>query len=135
MAIWNRPMAREEYDINEDSHGKYTCTLKDEDDAAVLLTSIGSITMTLIEERTGTEVNDRTAQDVLNTNDCTYNATSGLFTWNVQIEDTDIVNTSTGIGKREPHLATISFLWASGTKQHHHEVVLNVLNLRSVPQA
>jgi hypothetical protein len=127
-------MAREEYDINEDSHGKYTCTLKDEDGSAVLLSSIGSITMTIIEDRLALPVNSRTAQDVLNANDCTYNATSGLFTWNVQIEDTDIVNTNTAIGKREPHLATISFLWASGTKQHHHEVVLNVLNLRSVPQ-
>lgn len=128
-------MAREEYNINEDSHGKYTCTIKDEDGSAVLLSSIGSITMTLIEERSATEVNDRTAQDVKNTNNCTFHETSGLFTWNVQIGDTDIVNTNTGIGSREPHLATISFLWASGAKQHHHEVVLNVLNLRSVPQA
>jgi hypothetical protein len=126
---------RDEFEIDEDSSGKVTFTLLDENDSAVTLADMGSITMTLIESNGGTTVNSRSAQNVLNTNNCTFHNTSGLFTWNVQIADTDIVNTSTPIRHREPHLATITFLWSSGTKQKQHEILLNVLNLRSVPQA
>jgi hypothetical protein len=126
---------REEYDINEDSFAPYTTTLTSDGSTAIALASINSIVMTLIEMNGSgaTPVNSRSNQNVLNTNNCTMHATSGLFTWNIQVEDTDIVNTSTPIGAKEPHLATFTVTWDT-TKKMHFEVLLKVLNLRSVPQ-
>jgi hypothetical protein len=128
---------RDEFDINEDSHGKLTFLLEDEDGDPVLSADIDSIVMTLIEANGSgeTAINSRDNQDVFDAHDCTMHATSGLFTWNIQIEDTDITNQYTAIGQKEPHLATFTFTWDGGEKQAHKEILLNVLNLRSVPQA
>jgi hypothetical protein len=128
-------MAREEFDINEDSNGKLTFTLKDETETVVPSADIGSIVCTMVELGGAAAVNSRTNQNVFNANNCTFHATSGLFTWNVQILDTDIINTSIAIGQTEKHLATFTFTWSSGTKAFHQEILLNVLNLRSVPHA
>lgn len=121
-----------ELQINEDSFGEITATLQDESGTAIALTDIDSLEMTLIEVHSGDIINSRQKQNVLNTNNCTVHATSGLFTWNVQPDDTSIEG-STRIGQREEHLATFTLTWDT-TKQLHFEILLQVLNLRSVPQ-
>lgn len=126
-------MARTELDIDEKTYGVITCTLQDEDGDAVAASVIDSIEMTLIDVYSGDVIDDRQKQNVKNANDCTIHDTSGLFTWNVQVEDTTIQNSNLPIGQREPHLATITVTWDT-TKQMHFEILLNVLNLRSVPQ-
>jgi hypothetical protein len=127
---------REEYDINEDSYAPYTTTLTSDGETPITLASVDSIEMTLVntsETVLATSiVNGRQKQNVLNTNDCTFHATSGLFTWDIQPEDIAIVG-STPIGKIERHLATFTITWDT-TKKMHFEVELHILNLRNVPQ-
>lgn len=120
---------------NERSSQEYSVTINDENGDPVALDAIDSITMTIVETQTGTTVNSRSNQNVLNSNNCTFHATSGLFTWAVQPADTAIVNSDTPVGKREIHLATLTFKWASEAKEWHREIALKVLNLRSVPQS
>jgi hypothetical protein len=122
-----------EVECNEASSLEITATIQDEDDAAVALAAINSIEMTLVETAGGTIVNSRQKQNVLNANNCTMAATSGLFTWSVQAADTAIVNSATAIGDREVHLATFTVVWDT-TKQVQFQVRLKVLNLHSVPQ-
>ena len=122
-------------DVNENSTYKYSATLLDENGDAIALASINSIKMTLIDTITGNIINSRDGQDVKNTNDCTMGSTDGEFVWNVQIEDTTIESPlAIPTNKRETHLATVSVLWASSTKQVNHEIVLKVLNMTSIPQ-
>ena len=121
-------------DVQERTSGAYEATLLDEDDAAIAAASIDSITLTLIETRSGDVVNSRSAQSVLNANGGTMHATSGLFRWEWEPEDTAILG-STPNSDIERHLATITVTWDSGTKQQHREVLLRIKNLRSVPQA
>ena len=129
-------MSRTELSINESTSHVLTATLKKLDATNTLVplpaAEIDSIEMTLINELGGAIINSRQKQDVLNTNDCEMHATSGLFTWDVQVEDTEIVG-DTPVGSREKHLATITVTWDT-TKQMHFEILLLVKNLRSVPQ-
>lgn len=123
-------MADKELNINEETYGVITATLTSDGSTAIASASVDSITCTLIETQTGTTINSRSAQDVFNANNCTLHATSGLFTWNVQPEDTTITG-NPAIGQREHHLATFTVTWNT-TKKMHFEIQLNVLNLRSV---
>lgn len=122
---------RTELAINERTSAPVTCTLKDEAGVVIPLADIDSIEMTLIETNTGNTVNSRAKQNVLNTNNCSMHATSGLFTWNVQVEDTTVSVVS--VGETEKHLATFTVVWDT-SKQMHFEVMLLIENLRSVPQ-
>ena len=71
----------------------FTETFNDEAGVAIPLTNISSIVMTYYTaDEAQAAVNARTAQNVLNANNCTYHATSGLFTWNGQAADTKIIN-------------------------------------------
>ena len=130
-------MARTELSINESTSHVVTATLKklDATNTLVALASadIDSIEMTLIEVRSGDIINSRQKQDVFDANNCTMHATSGLFTWEVQPEDTEILNTGTQVGAIEQHLATFTVVWDTD-KEMHFEIMLLVKNLRSVPQ-
>lgn len=123
-----------ELEINERSTFVYTAILKDEDGNPVELAAIDSLTLTIIEEESGDVVNSRNAQDVLNNNNVTLHASTGLLTWNVQVLDTAIVNTETPYGSFETHIATFTIAWTDGAeeKQMHREIFLKVKNLRSV---
>lgn len=118
-----------EIEVNESSSLVYTATLKDEDDDPILAADISALTLTLIETDSGDVVNSRDGQNVLNTNNCTIHATSGLFTWNIQVEDTEILGA--GVDEFETHLATITVGWGTG-RQMHREILIKVKNLRSV---
>ncbi|MDB4786215.1 hypothetical protein OAG36_00625 [bacterium] len=120
--------------IDETTYGVYTSTLLDDASAAITLASIDSITMTLIEFSTEVVVNSREAQDILNANNCTMHATSGLFTWEIQPADTAIVVSGASLSSREVHLATITVVWNT-TKKMHREIKLRIKNLTSVPQS
>lgn len=125
---------RTELEINENTQAPVTATLTSDGSTAIPSANINSIEMTLLEVVSGDIINSRQKQDVFGTNNCTMHATSGLFIWTVQVEDTEIVNTSvTPVGSIEKHLATITVTW-DNTKQMHFEILLLVKNLRSVPQ-
>lgn len=129
-------MSRSVIEVNENTSLPITATLKDSAGTVIPSASIVSIEMTLVNVVNTTLatsiINSRQKQDVFNANDCTYHATSGLFTWNVQVEDTTILG-STPTGQRESHLATITVVWDTD-KQMQQEIELAVLNLRNVPQ-
>ena len=118
-------------ECNVESTLTVTATLTDASGSAVAAPDIDSIVCDYIETSTGDAINSRTAQSVLNANNCTMHATSGLFTWNVQTADTSIVNTSTQIGDFEHHLATFVVTWDT-TSKLPFRVLLKVRNLRSV---
>jgi hypothetical protein len=127
---------REEYEINEDSYAPYTTTLTSDGSTPITLAAISTIEMTLVNVADTTLatsiINSRQKQNVKNANNCTMHATSGLFTWDIQPDDVEIVG-STPIGGKEKHLATFTVTWDT-TKQMHFEVLLIIENLRSVPQ-
>lgn len=120
--------------MDESSTGTYTSTLQDEDGNAIVLTDVDSMTMTLIEESGGSTINSRSAQDILNTNDVTFHATSGLLTWDIQVEDTALQLSTTAVESKERHLAVITIVWST-TKRMHREILLRCLNLNNVPQS
>lgn len=114
--------------IRQNTTGRYTVTLKDEDDAAIASASINSITMTYYDQKTKRIINSRSAQNVKDANNCTIHATSGLFTWSIQQGDTVILNEKNA---DEVHVALITVTYSS-TKVGSHEVLLKVLNVTKV---
>lgn len=60
--------------------------------SAILLSEISAATFTLKDQESGGVINSRSAQNVLNTNNWTVHATSGLITWNIQPADTTLVD-------------------------------------------
>ena len=119
--------------IDEGTTASLTCTLANSAGTAVALSAIDSITMTVIEEKGGTTVNSRSAQDVKNANNGTYHATSGLFTFDLQPADVAIENaTDNPIGSIERHLITVTFVWDSSAESISKQFLLQIRNLRSV---
>lgn len=122
----------DEISCNERTTLVIEATLLDESGDPITAAQVDSIEMTLVETVSGSIVNSRQKQDVLNTNDCTLHATSGLFTWAVRPEDTAIVDVA-AVGEIERHLATFTVTWAT-TETQHWEYLLKIRNLHSVPQ-
>lgn len=108
----------------ERSSGSVTATLTDEAGAAVTLAAMTSLTLTLFESSTRTILNSRKAQNVLNANNVTMHATSGLVTWAVQPDDMAIVT-----GRDEIHFAYFTAKWSGGAKEHTWRVLIPVVNL------
>ena len=109
----------------------FTGTLLDVAGVAIPLTSIVSLTLTLTDAKTGAVVNSRNAQNVLNANNVTVNATTGAMQWLVQVADTALYDTSSSI---EDHVA--KFVWTYETNKvgiHTHRMrIVNSLMLCTV---
>lgn len=120
------------YEINERATGTYNATLVGNDGVTPIpLAQLVTLTLTLyaiIADGTESIINARNAQSVLNLNNCSYHATSGLLTWSIQILDTTLVEPTLPF---ELHRALFEWtgLFASG----NHELHLRVRNLRQVP--
>lgn len=114
--------------VQELTSGVYTVTLQDPDGTALLSADITSITMTLTEYYSGTAINGRSAQDVLDTNNCTMHATSGLFTWNVQSDD--LVPVSAAEDEHELVRMLLVVVYAAG--QLVHEKFFLLKNVKGV---
>ncbi len=56
---------------------------------AVILTEVSTLTLTL-KDQDGNTINSRSAQNVLNANNVTFHATTGLLTWSIQTADTTL---------------------------------------------
>lgn len=142
----NLATAIPEFDVLEDSAFELTAQLKDTDDTDLDLVDIETITLTLFLTRdgdtspAGTIVNGRDSQDIKNDNDVVIGAT-GLLTWDVQPEDTVVINDEITIcgnvmkNKREIHRAL--FEWTktvgAGSEQGKKRVDFIVYNLDEVP--
>lgn len=113
--------------FNELSSGVYTATLTDENGDAVPASAINSLKLTLKDVDSGTIINSRDRQDVLNTNNVTVHATSGLLTWTIQPADNAIVSASKADGDIERHLAVFELVFST-TKRQNHRVELEVIS-------
>ncbi len=101
-------------------------TLRDELRQPIPLADVTSLTLTLYDERSGTVINGRDNQDVLNNHDVTFHATLGQLRWSVAPNDLAIQDDTVGI---EPHVGLFTIRWGSN-KAFAHMVILNVLNLQ-----
>ena len=93
--------------------GVFSGTIKDAAGVAIPLANMSAMTLTLTDSASGTFVNSRNAQNVLNSNNCAYNATTGAFQWFVQNADTTMVNP---LLASEEHVAQINWTYVSGTE-------------------
>lgn len=75
--------------------GLFSGTLLDEDGDAIPLANINSLTLTLRDTMTGSAINSRSAQNVLNSNNVTVNNTTGAVNWSIQVGDTTPASTLT----------------------------------------
>lgn len=119
--------------VNEGNSFVYTATMKDEDGNAIPLTSINSLTLTLFDAGSGDIINSRNAQDVLNANQVTVHATSGLLTWNALPADNPIIDTRKAPGSLEQHIALFRVSYSSNTKALNHFEEIKVRQLQKIP--
>lgn len=112
--------------IHEGSSALYTATVTGPDGAVV--TAFTSVLLTLYDEYTGNIINSRHDQNVLNANNVSINASTGLLTWQIQPEDTIIISTSR---KGEWHTAIFVFTWSVG--RYVHRVRMRVVNYAHEP--
>lgn len=96
---------------NERTAGTYTCTIKDGTGTAIPAASLTGLTLTLEDVDTGTIINSRSAQSVLNENNVTVDS-DGLLTWQIQPADMAIVGTIPH-GSTELHRFTFKFSYSS----------------------
>lgn len=122
-------MADTAFAVKERSTQKYTATIKDEADAAIAGTSLTTLTLTLYDEETGTILNGRDDQNVLNANNVTVDG-AGLLTWTMQPLDNQIVTTALA---QERHLALFEWTYAAGAKSGYHEIAFVVINAANRP--
>lgn len=109
--------------IPEQSNAKYTAYLTDETDTVIPASDLGTMTLTLRDKATGTVINSRSAQNVLNANNVTVHASSGLVTWSIQSADVTPVNRNQPYAE---HQAEFVVTWATGTKSMKHAVLLKI---------
>ncbi len=113
------------FEVIERSTAVYTATLKDETDTVIPSASLTTLTLTLYDAANGTIINSRNGQNVLNANNVTIHATSGLLTWTMQPADNVIVWPKAS-GQFEKHIALFRWTWSSGAKAGSHEVEIRV---------
>jgi hypothetical protein len=114
-------------ELNEETTGKYTAQLTDEDDNNIPLVSMSALTLTLYDFESGVIINLREDQDVLNANNVTVGST-GVLTWVLQPEDNPILDDNLDV---EIHVALFQGVY-SGGKQLKHETSIAVKNLTKV---
>ena len=117
--------------VNEGTTLVYTTTITDSAGNALALASIDTLTLTLYDVASGSIINSRTAQDVLNANQVTVHATSGLLTWTALPADMAIVTAAKLAGNVEHHVALFEMVYST-TKGLNHEVDLYVTQLENV---
>jgi len=112
--------------VIEGSTADFTATLVDDNGNPVPLASLTSLQLTYEDDFTGTVINSRQDQDVLNTNNCTFGVTDGLFTWHIQPEDTVVLDSNL---RFETHSAILTWVWSGGSNQQRYQFYLQVENV------
>jgi hypothetical protein len=114
-------------ELNEQTTGRYTATMYDETGATIDGTAMTTLTLTLYDNRTGSIINSRSAQNVKNANGVTL-AASGALTWTISTSDSVMV----GRAGRERHTALFIGTWDTGSKKFTHPVEMDIINLTKV---
>lgn len=98
--------------IDAGTTGEARYTLRDNDGAVIPVASLSTLTMTLRDAKSGSIVNSRSAQDVLNTNGVTVDS-SGALVWTIAVADTTLLDSSL---ESEEHVAEFLFVTTGGLK-------------------
>ncbi len=109
----------------------YSCILKDQNSEVIDSGDLTTLTLTLYDFISGTIINSRSKQDILNKNNVTIDG-NGLLTWDMVVADNAIMGTSVLVGGLEQHVALFEYTWGVA-KAWKHEVKFDVLNLAKVP--
>tara|TARA_Y100000296_G_scaffold84302_2_gene117256 strand:- start:537 stop:953 length:417 start_codon:yes stop_codon:yes gene_type:complete len=135
-------LKKSERSLNEGSGAKYTATLKDPAGTVVTLSNLSTLGLVLYNQRDGSIINSRgtlsgttyTFQDVKNTNNVTFHATSGLMTWLIQPADNAIVDTTLAPGESETHVAVFKFVYTDGVNSYtdYHTEIFEVEQVRVI---
>lgn len=112
------------FSVKERTTNVYQADLQDPNGVAIPAVDLTTLTLTLYDKVTGTVLNGRTAQDVLNANNVTVDS-AGRLIWTLQPADTAIV---TPAKELETHVALFEFTWQAGAKRHWHAVTFEVEN-------
>ena len=127
------PLPKQERNWPQAASGTITGIIRDENQTVIPSASLDALTLTIYDEHTGEIINSRSNQDILNTNNVTVHATSGLFTWLVQPADLPIMDDlRVRFGATEKHVILIKWTYASGTKFGQDEFDMLVENVRKV---
>ena len=119
-------MAPVRFRVNEKTTARYTAQIVDELNVGIPAASLSTLTLTLYGVVSGTILNSRNAQNVLNANGVTVDS-SGNLVWTMAPADNAILGTQA----LETHAALFVWTWA-GTKEGRHEVIILVDNLQKV---
>lgn len=109
----------------------YSATIKDEGGVAIPASSLSALTLTLYAQESGSIINTRDGQDILNANDVTVDE-DGLLTWVMQPAD-NAMSSTTEAGL-ERHVALFEWSYGPlGAYAGKQEVLIHVRNLQKVP--
>lgn len=117
--------------IREETTATYEADIVDESPtpAPVPAAALVSLTLTLYERKTGTIINGRDAQNVLNANDVTVDA-QGHLTWRMAAADNQHI---AGNGTVEVHVALFEYSYGSPVKKGNHELYIQLQGVKHVP--
>lgn len=118
------------FKVVQDTSARYRATIVDTDGSAIPASSITTLTVKLTDINTGSVINSRNDQSLLNANDGTVDS-NGLLSWYMRSADNPIV-TSSSSASVESHLAMFTVTWLDirGVSQKSKwPVVFNVVNL------
>lgn len=113
--------------IREKKTALLVAYLIDENDVAINGTLLDTLKLTLYVKGSGVIINNRAAQDVLNTNNVTIDS-AGKITFQMQAADNAIADVTKNY---ESHIAFFEWSWG-GTKSGGHEIEFKVENLLKV---
>lgn len=112
--------------VEEKTTFKYTATLKDEDGVVIPAADLDTLTLTLYDKAAGTIINSQNDTNVLNANNGTVHATSGLFTMLFKPADNPMVGTPDD-DITEEHVVLFEWTYNSTTDAGKHQFSIYVV--------
>jgi hypothetical protein len=114
--------------LTQGTSAQYTAQLVDQTGAPVPSSALTTLTLTLYDAVTGTVINGRTAQNVLNANGVTVDSLGNLV-WTLTPADVPIITAALAI---ETHIAVWQATWGLASACTH-EVSLPVRRVQVTP--
>lgn len=112
----------------EGKTAKITAVIEDEDGTGIDVANLGTVTLTLFNDRSKAIINSRNQTDIKNAGPGTIDS-SGNLTLTLTADDMAILVAS---NDAERHVAFIEWTYSSGTKSGGFEIAFTVTNLAKV---
>lgn len=114
--------------VDEGCTARYQTQFKDETGATIH--ALTTLTLTLYDDSTGTIINSRNQQNVLDQNNVVFSGNTLI--WTLQPADNIIVTTGVRTNSYERHIALFEYTYDSGNKSGKHELEFSVRQLKKV---